>query len=193
MELLDWRTIKELSLTEAAYLLGGVDPGPLRQGRRMIEGEPSQWTHKLERAVKAKSLVAHRIVVRSFAGLTETKEIEPSSVGAHEVLVPGLTRVSVLNLVTWCLANQAPVPWPFLDSVVPNQEQSTSAYPPELSAAIEAFEAVRSDPSATIRKSPKAAIVAWLKQNKPELTQGARDRIAIVANWQPAGGAPKMP
>lgn len=68
-----------------------------------------------------------------------------------------------------------------------------SQYPGELSAAIEAFNAVRGHAQALAGKTPKAAISAWLEVNKPNLTSNARERIATVANWQPTGGAPKTP
>jgi hypothetical protein len=42
-------------------------------------------------------------------------------------------------------------------------------------------------------RSPKAALLAWLETNKPDLSANARERIATVANWQPTGGAPKTP
>jgi hypothetical protein len=64
-------------------------------------------------------------------------------------------------------------------------------YPQELSAAIEAFNAVRENSASTAKRSPKAALLAWLVVNKPDLSKNARERIATVANWQPSGGAPK--
>lgn len=73
------------------------------------------------------------------------------------------------------------------------EQHASSDYPPELRAAIEAFEAVSRDPAATAKQTPKAALAAWLAEYKPELSGNARDRIATVANWQPQGGAPKTP
>jgi hypothetical protein len=67
------------------------------------------------------------------------------------------------------------------------------AYPPELQAALDAFEAVRIDPKATEGRSPRAALLRWLMEHRPEIGTNARDRIATVANWQPSGGAPKTP
>lgn len=69
--------------------------------------------------------------------------------------------------------------------------ESFASYPPELRIAIEAFEAVSTDASAN--SSPKKAIRKWLDANKPGLTNEAKERIAIVANWKPTGGAPKTP
>jgi len=66
-------------------------------------------------------------------------------------------------------------------------------YPDELRAAVEAFEAVRDDANALRGVTPKTALLAWLSEHKPELSNGARERIATVANWQPGGGAPRTP
>lgn len=71
--------------------------------------------------------------------------------------------------------------------------QVKSSYPEELRVAIEAFEAVSSDPTATTGKSPKAALAEWLATNKPSLSEKARERIATVANWKREGGAPQTP
>ena len=66
-------------------------------------------------------------------------------------------------------------------------------YPDELRAAIEAFEAVHADLARLRGRSPKTVVAEWLETHKPELSASARDRIAVVANWQREGGAPKTP
>jgi hypothetical protein len=71
--------------------------------------------------------------------------------------------------------------------------RSMSAYPEELRAAIEAFEAVHGDEAATRSKTPKAALKEWLETNRPDIGDNARARISTVANWKPSGGAPKTP
>ncbi|TAL82845.1 MAG: hypothetical protein EPN74_15625 [Rhodanobacter sp.] len=63
----------------------------------------------------------------------------------------------------------------------------------ELRAALEAHNAVYGDLTALAKKSPRQALAAWLSEHKPELSRKARERVATVANWQPAGGAPKTP
>lgn len=73
----------------------------------------------------------------------------------------------------------------------PQPKISLDRYPFELRIAIEAFEAVSTDASVT--SAPKKAIRKWLDANKPDLTNEAKERIAVVANWKPTGGAPKTP
>jgi hypothetical protein len=89
------------------------------------------------------------------------------------------------------LERGAPIPSQLVK--IKQQPRPPTDYPNELRAAIEAFEAVHGDPNAAAKRSPKAALTAWLKANRPELSSNARERIATVANWQPTGGAPKTP
>lgn len=81
----------------------------------------------------------------------------------------------------------------FSTSTAATESESLAGYPPELRAAIEAFKAVRSDPSALAGRSPRDALERWLEVNKPEIGFNARKRIATVANWSPKGGAPTTP
>lgn len=101
------------------------------------------------------------------------------------------TTVKIADLVDWCDAKRIAHLWRKADTR--QAEPTATRYPDELRAAIEAFNAVHGDPSTTAKRSPKAALAAWLKTNKPELSANARERIATVANWQPTGGAPKTP
>jgi hypothetical protein len=102
------------------------------------------------------------------------------------------TTVRIEDLVRWCNAKGIPHNWPDASASQPS-EQARAEYPAELRAAIESFNAMHGNPSATAKRSPKAALLAWLEENKPELSANARERVATVANWQPTGGAPKTP
>lgn len=77
-----------------------------------------------------------------------------------------------------------------------------SHYAPKLAAAVAAWEAVTSDPKRLRGKSPKQALEAWLTEHAAEYDLVNKDgtpnktgieEAAKVANWQPAGGAPKTP
>lgn len=74
-----------------------------------------------------------------------------------------------------------------------SQRLDVSRYPEELKAAIEAFEALQDSAKQSRGRHPKQLLRAWLDANKSHLSGNARERIATVANWQPAGGAPKTP
>lgn len=66
----------------------------------------------------------------------------------------------------------------------PTNKDSTT-YPPELDIALQAWQAV-----STIEKKgkPKARIKEWLDANT-KLSDEAKERISIVANWNKTGGA----
>ena len=67
----------------------------------------------------------------------------------------------------------------------PEFDKASPTYPPELAYALEAWRAV----SATEGKGkPKARIKAWLDTNT-KLSDKAKERIAVVANWEKLGGA----
>lgn len=198
MNNLDWSKVEQVSLTEAACLLAGIDPSPIRAITKRdpisrylreisLAARPDAgWLYELDRAVKSKTLAAVQIVVKGFAGIDDYRPIDPDTVGPHEVLAAELTVVESAALVRWCMKQGFPVPAPFTKTLDPD-------YPVELRAAIEAFQAVRSNPRLCAGRTPKAALAAWLQKNHPDLSDNARDRIATVANWQPAGGAPKTP
>lgn len=65
-------------------------------------------------------------------------------------------------------------------------DKASETYPPELDIALRAWRKV----SATEGKGkPKARIKAWLDTNEKNLSGEAKERIAIVANWDKTGGA----
>jgi hypothetical protein len=62
-------------------------------------------------------------------------------------------------------------------------------YPSELDIAMQAWRAVTNRPHADL--TAKAQIENWLNQNYPDrktLSQEARERIAVICNWEKAGG-----
>lgn len=62
-------------------------------------------------------------------------------------------------------------------------------YPTELDIAMQAWRAVTNRPNADL--TAKAQIENWLNQNYPDrktLSQEARERIAVICNWEKAGG-----
>ncbi|HEX7342164.1 MAG TPA: hypothetical protein VF269_07800 [Rhodanobacteraceae bacterium] len=185
MELLDWREIDTLTLVEAAYLLGGIDPGPYRQGAMFAIPVPEHWIRVLMRSVKTKVLRAHIVVIRGMGENTEA--IPPEAISMHDVIVPGKTEITADHFVDWCKGMHAPIPWQFLERANRQQPCPDLQYPAKLRAAIHAFNALHGDPAKLHGKSPKQAIKAWLEENT-DLGPTARDDVAKVANWEPGGG-----
>lgn len=64
-------------------------------------------------------------------------------------------------------------------------DQASATYPPELDIAVQAWRAVSTTEG---KGKPKARIKAWLDTNT-KLSNEAKERIAIVTNWEKTGGA----
>ena len=70
--------------------------------------------------------------------------------------------------------------------------KSSTTYPPELDIALQAWQAVSTSEG---KGKPKARIKKWLDDNfmRTELSDAAKIRISVVANWDKRGGATKTP
>lgn len=67
----------------------------------------------------------------------------------------------------------------------PEFDKASPTYPLELACALEAWRAVSTTEG---KGKPKARIKAWLDSNT-KLSDKAKERIAVVANWEKLGGA----
>lgn len=65
-------------------------------------------------------------------------------------------------------------------------DKNSATYPPELDLALQAWQAVSNNNG---KGKPKARIKKWLDINTTELSNEAKERISIVANWDKLGGA----
>lgn len=65
-------------------------------------------------------------------------------------------------------------------------DKVSSTYPPELDFAVKAWQAVSIIEG---RGKPKTRIRAWLVANANDLSDEAKKRICVVANWDKRGGA----
>lgn len=68
-------------------------------------------------------------------------------------------------------------------------DPDSATYPTELDIAMQVWRAVMNRPSEDL--TAKAQIGNWLNQNYPDrktLSQEARERIAVICNWEKAGG-----
>ena len=192
MQVVDWQTVEDLSLDEAAYLISGDDPAPLRHSRKMPQAASGRWLQAMKISIQSRELPAAQVVVMGYGSLHDYKFIPAGAVGAGDVLHTGLTRISVTDFIEWCMTARVPLPWPFHGRSTKTVADEID-YPVELQAAINAFQSIRADPGAVAGRSVKGALLAWLLANAPELSANARERVATVANWQPTGGAPKTP
>lgn len=185
----DWQHFEMVTLRQAACLLSFVDPLADASTSRFICDEARAKRELLLQAVKLGRIRAENFYVHNWDGnVFRTKDFTNLDVGD----LSDSTEIMTSELAAWCDTKEFLHPW--VSQIAPELGcQTFGSYPPELRAAIEAFDAVHHDPRATAGKSPKKALEEWLKANKPELSAGARERIATVANWQREGGAPKTP
>lgn len=187
--LVGWKLVEALTIREAACILSHVDPAPYRYGNRILPSE----VDAMEAAIGQAILLGKLKPFAMWMYCPLTSDVVPcEEASPHTNLDPQRTSVRVAELVEWADARSVPHCW---QSATARKDAGTdwTAYPPELRAAIEAFNAVHGNLRATAGKSPKKALEEWLTGNKPELSAGARERIATVANWQREGGAPKTP
>ena len=185
-----WRFADVLTVKEAACILGYEDPAKYTFNNNALPKEAEGMRLLLERAITQGNL-RFAAAWEYFDGCNGPESTQ--TVNAHTFLAD-CTTIRVSDLTTWC--DSKGIEHPFAAQPANNANAPTpipQTYPDELRVAIEAFQAVSADPSATKTQTPKAALTAWLEKNKPELSANARERIATVANWQPQGGAPRTP
>ena len=185
-----WRRADALTIREAACLLTGIDPSSFADRHKLLPMDVNALATALARSVLAGRLPAFAVWTWDEQG--ELMPIEVVNISRHTHISDD-TILLVNDLVNWCNGRNISHIWDLTESTLGPPIRDLSNYPDELRAAIAAFEAVHADPSATAKRTPKAALAAWLEVNRPELSGNARERIATVANWQPAGGAPKTP
>ena len=187
-----WKIVDPLNIREAARLLAGLNPRPSTNridSDRVKAASADAYEVALIRAVQRGRV--HAVNPLAWEANGYDSWTVPCDCASDELC--GETTISVADLVQWATSCAIPHHWPAGATEQPEQPLDLSQFPEELRVAVEAFNAVRNDPKATAGKSAKQALETWLESNKPELTGNARDRIASVANWQRAGGAPKTP
>jgi hypothetical protein len=185
-----WRIVDPLTIRESARLLAGLNPKPSSNRIDSDRGKAAKadaYGIALIRAVQsARVESANSLAWDGSYG--DTAICDYTDEGLCDA-----TTIHVAELAHWAHCCGISHHWSIDSREHGKGMLDLSRYPPELQAAIEAFEVVRVDPSATAGRTPKIALSAWLEMNKPELSGNARERIATVANWQPSGGAPKTP
>jgi hypothetical protein len=185
-----WFSAEILTIREAACILGWVEPARHKDRQRLLPESAEAMLRMIERAILAGTLPYFAAWAWDDAGY------DPGPVDTitpHTSLMDQ-TTVRVADLARWC--ERKGIEHPFRVQAAAETKtpaRDLAAYPRELRAAIEAFEAVYADPNLLRGRSPKTALAEWLENHKAELSASARDRIAIVANWQSEGGAPKTP
>lgn len=204
--LVDWASVEDLTLLEAAYLAAGGVPCFLRDDACSQPPAASEYPYEalriLGRAVGARQLQVTQAAIRSPHSSHEAERIDPEDLLPGHVLAPEFVRFTAAEFKRWCLANDVPIPSPLIGKAAARREpleptpltgEGVMPMPRELAIALQAWREVSKDFAKYGGVSPKTAITRWLADHHPEVSGHARERIATMANWQPGGGAPKTP
>lgn len=200
-----WRYVEKLSLDEAARLLAGVDPLDTKANSSAVEAyyrailtglsdgsTPLDFDTFAIKAGKGRDKKAEKSII-GWGLIGTTKNMPHPNIDGEQSII------SSKVLAAWADSKGIPHHWPRLQSDEADNTTATSKpapafpYTEELQAAIDAYEAVRGNPAALERTTPKRALLAWLEENRANLGSKARERIATMCNWEPQGGAPQTP
>lgn len=188
-----WRIVDPLTINEAANLLAGFNPNFEHKSKP----EDAAKIQTMRTALLRAANVGRLPLQKSLAYLDGSYDSCLAPCEASHPDLAGASMASAQDLGRWADSHSILHGWNLdeLKDMIEAQPPTINLarYPAELRAAIEAFEAVSKDPSATIGISPRQALLHWLDSHRPELGSNARERIVTVANWAPAGGAPKTP
>lgn len=200
-----WKLCDKLSLFQAALLILGVDPAKHHsqqfEKKISIENVPLGYEAietALVNAVNDKVFSSKLAYKPDYnfdgswsGGWTDTVDVDKTILSVQEVKEL-LASKGIKTGFFFAGRNNEP---DYLDPLKPH-------YAPKLAAAVGAWQAVTSDGSLLIGKSPKKALEKWLRENanKYALTKDdgspnetGIDEVSKVANWKPEGGATKTP
>lgn len=191
-----WRLCDELTIMEAALLVAGVSPA--------VSSTVETWpTHKRPRGYEAaKTAIQNALRKQAIPG-TIIEHEERDFNGNFDTIggtVSLSSRVEVDGLRSWLMTRGLRDGFFFpQQSDSPDYlDPSNPRYAPKLAAAVRAWQSVTD----TAGKHPKQALTKWLRENSAQFglsdddgkpNETGIEEAAKVANWQPAGGAPKTP
>ncbi len=179
-----WRAVRQLNLVQAALLA--------------VDADPQEWESVVidEKANAPSGFKAIYLSmlhdVNTWSEQCDCYLLEIDEKGAKKIHWSdgGNYHVDSYDIRSWLERNRARASSVFFpdEPTVPIQalDKNSPTYPPELDLALQAWRAV----SATEGKGkPKARIRAWLDINASHLSNDAKKRISILANWDKKGGA----
>lgn len=204
-----WRLCDELTIDQAAHLLIGVSPGSVEAnedcGFEMVADSRVSYITELSAATTAITSGLRLGEIKGKAIQSTTSEwdqiaeayvdcLEPESID------PIQSRIEVRSLRNWLRSKGFCTGFFFPEEIdaADYLDSRHERYAPKLAAAVKAWQAV----SAPSGKSPKQALLKWLREHAAEfgmtddegkVNETGVEEIAKVANWQLSGGAPKTP
>ena len=195
-----WRLCEELSIYQAAHLLIGMAPGEVEamaaQCADLTPRSYMRYSTEIEGALTA----IKRAVKRGYIKANIVHESVDLIGELPDTINPDETFVDVDSLKKWLRSKGVNTGFFFPEGTeAPDYlDESNPRYAPKLAAAVKAWQSV-TDPGG---KHPKQALMKWLREHASEfgltddegrINETGIEEVAKVANWQPAGGAPKTP
>ena len=207
-----WRLCHELSVIQAALLIVGEDPAGTEH--LVLEWKPENRPTgfdgtfaALKHAINGKGLPATVRRQSWERGWNEDPDegenVRCADTRGRQIIYKAnpdwdLTTVTVDDLRRWLVSRGLRTGFFFPQaSEGPDYlEPSHPRYAPKLAAAVRAWGSV----TELAGKPPKQALVKWLREHAAEYeltdeegnpNQTGIEEIAKVANWKPAGGAPR--
>lgn len=194
-----WRLCDELSVIQAALLISGNSPS----GK---SGYAEGWDMHSRPAGydAAKTAIANALrrgVIKGQLIPEFEHDINGNPCGAIEDSIDRAeSRVDVESLRVWLKSRGFRTGFFFPDATdAPDYlDPQNPRYAPKLAAAVMAWQSANNING----KSPKQALVKWLREHAAEFSMTDEDgkpnetgieETAKVANWQPGGGVPKTP
>lgn len=190
-----WRLCETLTIPQAALLMIGCDPENLE-----CEVEITHGSKPPEGYGPCKAALISAIAEGKVNGKLMYYDSDFSDEKNLSVID---SSVEVGSLKDWLLEKGFHEHFFFFPDGVEREflDSDHPRYAPKLAAAVTAWRAF-DDPEAQKAKTPKQAIMKWLRENarRFELSdedgnpiESAIEEVAKIANWQPKGGAPTTP
>jgi hypothetical protein len=216
MDSLDyWRMCVDLSVIQCILLIIGVDPKHTELDvETNLSSRPDGYeavSTAVKNAIRRGKLRAHVIHQGcDYGWLEEPISPDVEVARTHEGRYVALqhepdwhrTTISVEDIRAWLESRNVTGGFFFSAKTasVAYLDANHKHYAPKLAAALEAWQAVDSDPSLTRNRSVKEALTIWLNKSAARFglvkEDGTPNKTAIqeaakVANWDTKGGAPK--
>jgi len=191
-----WRLCDEINIFQAALLIVGEDPSQ----NEYIEN----WDMDKRPAGYEAAKTALRNAVESKKLPAEVTEIFEDCDGGFKSIGAdwNQTRIEVSEIKKWLAKRGIATGFFFPDGRVEAEYLDTNQdhYAPKLAAAINAWQAVNSDPGLLKGKTPKRALEIWLRAHANDYGLTKDDgnpnetgiqEVSKIANWDTKGGAPR--
>lgn len=181
MDFSAYALLDEFTIYDAAFLLcehEPLSPGviPTNDPHEVIRHKAATIAEQMVRDVKSGKLQASKRDIGEDWRLAGT----PQWIVTRQALKDWADAKGIKPLF---LFPESP---PISATALPQQfDKASPVYPPELDIALQAWREVSASNG---KGKPKARIKTWLNDNT-SLTTEAKERIAIVANWDKTGGA----